>query len=56
MRLALPVLTAALAVAALAVLPAAASASAPVIPVKERGKPVLTGPTERIDRFDHVMR
>ena len=49
MRLALPVLTAALAVAALAVLPAAASASAPVIPVKERGKPVLTGTYQQLD-------
>ena len=49
MRLALPALVAAMAVATLAVLPAAASASAPVIPVKERGKPVLTGTYQQLD-------
>ncbi|MGA0068997.1 MAG: glutathione peroxidase [Miltoncostaeaceae bacterium] len=49
MRSALPALVATAAVAALAVLPAGASASTPVIPAKQRGKPVLTGTYQRLD-------
>ncbi len=49
MRSALPALVATAAVAALAVLPAGASASTPVIPAKHRGKPVLTGTYQRLD-------
>ncbi|MBM3665229.1 MAG: glutathione peroxidase [Actinobacteria bacterium] len=49
MRIALPALATATAVAALAALPVAASASAPVIPVKERGKQVLSRTYQRLD-------
>ena len=49
MRIAVPALIASTAVAALAALPSMASASAPVIPPKDRGTPVLTGTYQRLD-------
>jgi len=49
MRITVPALITSVAIATLAALPAVATASAPVIPVKERGKPVLTGTYQRLD-------
>lgn len=49
MRIAVPASITAVAIAAMAAIPSAASASAPVIPPKDRGKPVLTGTYQRLD-------
>lgn len=49
MRITAPALTTAVAAAALAALPSMASAGSPVIPAKDRGKPVLSGTYQRLD-------